>query len=160
MYFVHYFCLVFTLFNRCLFGSILLIALEKWFFWKDGFVFELRSFLWSFILGPQALTLQNSEAAIQESSLKYVFPNFWKDYCTSIFQIFCLLIINHLLWFLRVSKIDLPETTILRHTLLTRLAFTCSKSTIEMLEQGVKSVKSYNEDTRITSVTPFWCLYC
>ena len=37
-------------------------------------------------------------------------------------------------------------------------AFTCSKLTIETLDQGVKYVQSYNKGTRTTP--PFWCLYC
>ena len=38
--------------------------------------------------------------------------------------------------------------------------FTCLKSAIETLEKCVKYVKVNNKDTRITSVTSFWCLYC
>ena len=37
---------------------------------------------------------------------------------------------------------------------------TCSKTTIETLEQGGKyKFKVKNKDTRMTSLTPFWCLY-
>ena len=38
-------------------------------------------------------------------------------------------------------------------------AFTCSKLTIETLEQGVKYVKVTIKNTRRTSITPFWCFY-
>ena len=37
--------------------------------------------------------------------------------------------------------------------------FTCSKSTIETLEKGVKYVQVNNENTRTTSMTSSWCLY-
>ena len=39
-----------------------------------------------------------------------------------------------------------------------QLTFTCLKSTMET-EQYVKSVQSYNKDTRIVSMTLFWGLY-
>ena len=42
----------------------------------------------------------------------------------------------------------------------TQLAFTCSKLTIETLEQGVKYVRSNNKDARRMLMTSFWCLYC
>ena len=39
--------------------------------------------------------------------------------------------------------------------------WTCSKSTIEILEKGVKKMfKVTNKNTRTTSLTLFWCLYC
>ena len=40
------------------------------------------------------------------------------------------------------------------------LTFTCSKSTIETLEKGVKYGRSYNENVRTTSLmTSFWCFF-
>ena len=40
-------------------------------------------------------------------------------------------------------------------------AFSCSKPTMETSEQCVKFVfKVNNKDTRTTSLTSFWCLYC
>ena len=41
-----------------------------------------------------------------------------------------------------------------------RTAFTCSKLSIETLEQGVKDDQSYYKDTRKTPLASFWCLYC
>ena len=43
---------------------------------------------------------------------------------------------------------------------MTQSAITCSKLTIETLEQGVKYVKVNNKDTRTTPIASFWCLYC
>ena len=42
----------------------------------------------------------------------------------------------------------------------TQLTLTCSKSTIEALEKGVKYVQVNNKNTRMTSMTSFWCFYC
>ena len=39
-------------------------------------------------------------------------------------------------------------------------AFTCSKLTIETLEQGVKYVKVNNKGVRMTPLASFCCLYC
>ena len=45
--------------------------------------------------------------------------------------------------------------------LLSQSAFTCSKLTIETLKQCVKNMFNVNnKNTRATSMTPFWCLYC
>ena len=41
-----------------------------------------------------------------------------------------------------------------------QLTFTCSKSTIETLEKGVKYVQINHKDIKTTSMTSFWCLYC
>ena len=38
--------------------------------------------------------------------------------------------------------------------------FICSKPTIKTLEKGVKYVKVNDKDTRTTSMTSYWCLYC
>ena len=35
-----------------------------------------------------------------------------------------------------------------------------SKSTMEILEQCVKSILINNKDNKKISMTPFWCLYC
>ena len=43
---------------------------------------------------------------------------------------------------------------------ITQLTFTCSISTVETLEKGVKHAKINNKNTRTTSVTLFWCFYC
>ena len=131
-----------------------MVFLERWFRVWAQIIFMIV------YIGATSSHFTKFRSSHSRKFLEIRVSKFLKGLLHKYLSIFCLLIINHLPWFLRVSKIDLPETTILRHTLLTRLAFTCSKSTIEMLEQGVKSVKSYNEDTRITSVTPFWCLYC
>ena len=69
----------------------------------------------------------------------------------------------------------------LSERVLSQLAFTCSKLTIETLQQDVEYVQSYNKDTRTTPSMPkydfnkvaqlnwnrtsawmasFWCLYC
>ena len=46
-------------------------------------------------------------------------------------------------------------------TLGTQLTFTCLNSTTETLEKGVKYVlKVNNKNTRMTSLTSFWCIYC
>ena len=38
---------------------------------------------------------------------------------------------------------------------------TCSNSTIETLEKGVRNmVKVTDKNTRMTSLTWFWCFYC
>ena len=42
----------------------------------------------------------------------------------------------------------------------TQPAITCSKSTIETLEQVVNMFKVNNKDTRTTPLPSFWCLYC
>ena len=41
----------------------------------------------------------------------------------------------------------------------TQLTITCSKATIETLEQGVNMVKVNNKSTRTTPLTSFWCFY-
>ena len=38
--------------------------------------------------------------------------------------------------------------------------FTCSKSTIETQKMVGDMFKLNNEDTRITTFTSLWCLYC
>ena len=38
------------------------------------------------------------------------------------------------------------------------LTFTCSKSTIETLEKDMKYVQSWQNNTRATPLTSFWCL--
>ena len=40
-----------------------------------------------------------------------------------------------------------------------QLTFTCSKSTTETVEKGVKYVKVNNKKPRTTSLTSFWCFY-
>ena len=48
----------------------------------------------------------------------------------------------------------------LRHNWMSQPVFTCSKSAIDTLEQGVKYVKINDKDTITTSMTSVWCLYC
>ena len=43
---------------------------------------------------------------------------------------------------------------------LSQTAFTCSKLTIETLEQGVNMFKVNNKDTRTTPLSSLWYLYC
>ena len=45
-------------------------------------------------------------------------------------------------------------------TYQTQPAITCSKLTIETLEQSVKLLKVKNKDIRTTPLASFWCLYC
>ena len=40
-----------------------------------------------------------------------------------------------------------------------QLTFTCSKSTTETLEKGVKYVKVNNKKPRTTPLASFWCFY-
>ena len=43
---------------------------------------------------------------------------------------------------------------------ITKLAFTCPKSTIETLKKGDKMFKVDNKNNRTSSLTSFWCFYC
>ena len=35
-----------------------------------------------------------------------------------------------------------------------------NEATVETLEKGVKYVQLWNKDTRTSSISTFWCLYC
>ena len=52
-----------------------------------------------------------------------------------------------------VFKVLVPEAA-------TELTLICSKSIVEALEKGVKYVQINNKNTRMTSVTSFWCFCC
>ena len=52
-----------------------------------------------------------------------------------------------------VFKVLVPEAA-------TELTLIYSKSIVEALEKGVKYVQTNNKNTRMTSVTSFWCFCC
>ena len=52
------------------------------------------------------------------------------------------------------------KSTIEPFNQITQQTNTYSKSTKEILEKGVNMFKVNNKDTRTTSITSFWCLYC
>ena len=62
-------------------------------------------------------------------------------------QLYSTSVMLHYVW--RIMKIE-----------NTQLAFTCSKSTIEALEKGVKYIQINNKHTRTMSLTSFWCFNC
>ena len=55
---------------------------------------------------------------------------------------------------------QVQEVPLVSSTKISQPAITCSKLTIETLEQSMNTFKVNNKVTRMTSVTSFWCLYC
>ena len=55
---------------------------------------------------------------------------------------------------------DFKSTVELCKSEITQPAFTCSKLTIEILEQGVNMFKVNNKYTRTSPLATFWCIYC